>query len=134
LLLERGVEFYGRSPIDSDQAFDQWRRRNRPRPKQCYYNAQSFVIDTQGATYYEGYCVLGSIPVPHAWAVLPDGSVVDFTLDALDRAEQKAKRKGLPGDDTIYLGLSVPNEVILERMRVTRSADQVGPMHYTAES
>lgn len=61
--------------------------RNKPvtftetgEPKQCYYNAQTYVLD-HDATYVEGIVIAHGIPVKHAW-VETDNELLELTLPA----------------------------------------------------
>src|SRR5581483_7268137 len=69
-------------------------RRYRPKPKECFYNGQLFVVfDSTGhATYYEGFVtdVIGGL-IHHGWLVV-NGVVIDPTIEA---AVRKAKRLGV---------------------------------------
>ena len=96
-LAKDGVAFDGYEPAANDPDAKEWKRRRRPKPKQCFTNAGSFVIDFKKAKYYEGLCVGGTpFPFDHAWVVYK-GKVFDFTLEASGREK-----------DVWYLGLPVP--------------------------
>jgi hypothetical protein len=117
LVLASGRWFQGRASSNDYESAKQWRKKNRATAKECYYNAQSFCLDHEDATYFEGYAVFTDLsqPAEHAWVAMPDGEVVDFTFEA---AERIAKRDKLPCDtsDTLYVGVEVPTEFIRETM------------------
>ena len=86
-----------------------WKRRKRPKIKECYANAQMFVIDMffekhKEATYYEGLCNNGIMPFDHAWVVF-EGKLYDFTLEA-----------GRKYDDSLaeYLGIPFPRVFVAQ--------------------
>jgi hypothetical protein len=66
-----------------------------------------FCLDHSDGRYFEGYAYCGVLPVPHAWVVMPDDRVIDFTWEAKDR---KLRREGIASDSTgaVYLGVQVP--------------------------
>lgn len=115
LLLSKGQWFQGRVTSDVYEGTRRWKNANLPKVQDCYFNAQQFCLDEPDGRYFEGYVLFSpeSLPIEHAWIVMPDGKVVDFTLEAM---EPKAKRQGLDGDarETIYLGLEVPGEFFRE--------------------
>lgn len=117
LLLANGRWFQGRASSTRYDSARQWSKKHRPRAKECYYNAQSFCLDHEEGRYFEGYAVFPSLypPAEHAWVVMPDGQVVDFTLEA---AERIGKREALSCDThaTLYVGLEVPTAFIRETM------------------
>jgi hypothetical protein len=97
LLLKTGEFFVGAAAVKSDPVVHVHVRRYRPKPKECFYNCQKFVIldGTDHATYYEGFVtdVAGRL-THHGWLVV-NGVVIDPTLEA---AVRRAKRWGINFD------------------------------------
>lgn len=108
VLLKQGVWFEGRADSHDYEATNAWRKARRPKIKECYYNAQMYCMYHDDARYFEGL-VESSVGgyIPHAWVVLPDGQVIDFTWEALDR---NLRRDGIPSDTSkaVYFGVEVP--------------------------
>jgi hypothetical protein len=131
LLLAGGQWFEGRASSSGYRSAKDWKRRNRPRTNDCYYNAQSFCLEHEEARYFEGYALFtpGIGPDEHSWVVMPDGKVVDFTFEAVERI---ARRKGLRYDaaDTLYVGLEVPTEFIRETMLTSEWFDSLAESYF----
>jgi len=85
--------------------------------QECFFNAQSFCLAHREARYFEGYADFDDLssPTEHAWVAMPDGRVVDFTFEAVERI---AKRQGLPCNtrDALYAGVEIPTQFIRETM------------------
>jgi len=117
ILLAQGFWFEGRARSDDYDVVNAWRMQNRPRAKQCFFNAQQFCLDYREARYFEGYVLTepGGLPIEHGWSVIPDGKVIDFTLEAMER---KAKREKLTRDTSgaLYLGLEIPTDFVRKVM------------------
>lgn len=47
--------------------------------KQCYQNATQLALDWPDLTYVEGLAQGGSLLIPHAWCIDPEGRVVEAT-------------------------------------------------------
>jgi hypothetical protein len=77
-LLKDGELFTERLPGERH-----WKKRKKPQPKDCFFNAQTLCIEG-GLPYYEGFYFSTVPPVQHAFNVL-DGKVIDVTRDAIDR-------------------------------------------------
>lgn len=60
-----------------------WKKRKKPQPKGCFFNAQTLCLDA-GLAYYEGFYFSSVLPVQHAFNVL-DGKVIDVTREAIDQ-------------------------------------------------
>jgi hypothetical protein len=96
-LLEKGALFVDVAAVKTDPVVHAYVRRFRPKPKECFYNGQWFVVfdETDHATYYEGFVSDGSGRlIHHGWLVV-NGVVIDPTLEA---AVRKAKRMGIDLD------------------------------------
>jgi hypothetical protein len=91
-----------------------WKKRKKPQPKDCFFNAQTLCIEG-GVPYYEGYYFSEVQPVQHAFNVL-DGKVIDVTRDAIDK--QVGPSQGF------WFGAPVSKEALLVRQAKT---NQWGP-------
>jgi hypothetical protein len=124
LLISRGGLYRDVVPIGKDVWAKLYRDRMRPKPKQCYYNAQRFALFHRGYgyRYAEGWAAgLGMIPVLHAWAVAPSGGVIDHTFDA---ARRVLRRKKLRLDDPVlYWGIRIPLDLVREVWLREKSAE-----------
>lgn len=113
-LLSMGIWFQGRASSNDYAICKQWKKKKQPKIQDCYYNAHSFCIQhDEVARYFEGYAQTapGLSPAEHAWIVMVDGEVVDFTFEALER---EAKRRKIAHDtrDALYVGLEVPLDIV----------------------
>jgi hypothetical protein len=132
LVIKNGVEGFGRCDIDRDPRLKVWRRRNRPRIKQCFFNSQLYILEGGEATYHEGFCcrpVDTGWPFHHAWLVLPDGRLVDFTLDALDRLNHREGREAESRESVTYLGLPASAEVIRQGLSTNGDIRPLAEFH-----
>jgi len=59
-----------------------WKKRKKPQPKDCFFNAQTLCL-VAGLPYYEGFYFSSVLPMQHAFNVL-DGKVIDVTKEAID--------------------------------------------------
>jgi hypothetical protein len=92
----------------------------KPRPKgfrkgtnkMCFRNATHATFDRDGWTYVEGFAT-GMIGVHHAWALDPDGNVVETTW----------KDSG-----TAYFGVRFPKEVVSRTMVATNVYGVANPV------
>jgi len=109
VLLKQGELFTERLPGDGH-----WKKRKKPQPKDCFFNAQTLCVGG-GLPYFEGYYFSKLPPVQHAFNVL-DGKVIDVTRDAIDR--QVGPSKGF------WFGAPVSKEALLLRQAKT---NQWGP-------
>lgn len=75
--------------------------------KECFYNAQMLALQYD-YDYYEGFAV-SIIPTEHAWALLPDGQLLDLTWDKV--------RNGTETFD--YFGVLIPSKFIAKHMLET---------------
>lgn len=76
----------------------------KPKPKECYHNAQLMAVFDPDLKYYEGLIITDiGIPIEHAWNVF-EGKVVDVTLE----------------DATCYIGVEVPREFFLKKIMKER--------------
>lgn len=115
IVLKHGEWFLGCANVDDYEIAKEFKKSRRPRAQQCFYNAQQFCIDHRGFKYFEGYMLIPGWPMHHAWVVMRDGKVVDFTLEAMLR---KAKREHGLVDTTppLYYGVEVPRTFIMKRL------------------
>ena len=131
-LMQEGSWFEGMEPAANDPETKAWQRLHRPKKKECFYNAQQFVIDiSPKAKYFEGLCWQGVMPVDHAWIVFK-GQVIDFTLEAMMRAIKRIKGVDLSKANVapVYLGLPVPMKFFASVIAVDGVSDSVAPLYY----
>jgi hypothetical protein len=100
LVLKKGQWFIGRAKSNDYEVALEWRMRRKPKAQECHFNSQQFCTDCRNVRYFEGYLLIGGPPIEHAWAVMEDGKVVDFTVESLER---KAKR-----DKSIFIDTMPP--------------------------
>jgi hypothetical protein len=108
-LAANGTYFVGRAHSNEYQSARQWRKDNRPKIKQCYLNSQLFCAECEDGRYFEGFACDPWPLFKHAWAVMPDGKVVDFTFEARDRVLQREDKNYKPAP-VEYVGIHVPVE------------------------
>jgi len=93
----------------------QWKKKNKPKAKDCFYNSQVFCTEQSGTRYFEGYVLVqkGILPSEHCWVVMQDGRVVDFTLEV---AEVIVAEMGHAVDlrGALYVGVEVPRAFFVE--------------------
>jgi hypothetical protein len=85
-------------------------KRFRPKPKECFKNAQLLAIYNDDIQYYEGFAYREIIPFEHAWVVVGD-KVVDVTLEASNRKAKREKIE-LPEGNVVYFGMHIPTEYL----------------------
>jgi len=119
-LAKEGVYFKRYEPSANNPETKAWARRKRPRMKECFYNAQMFVMDHPGAEYYEGLCFTEFLPIDHAWVVY-GGKVFDFTLEAGKEYDPETPE---------YLGLPIPLKFIATMMHETGTSGSVAPFYF----
>jgi len=128
LILEQGTAFIESILAKTLKEASEWKKRRRPKSKECFYNAQMYRLTCEHGEYFEGYCYDSLIPVHHAWIVI-DGKVVDFTLEARDRslARQKIESNSL---DSVYIGVMVPKKTIMNNIVKYGVSEPVAYKHY----
>ena len=108
-----GTWFEGRANVKDYPIAVKWRRKRRPQGGECFKNAQEFCLANPSARYFEGYYLMSERPFEHAWAVMEDGSVLDFTHEAVIRILKKEKAEVLVRPP-LYLGVEVPHRQLAE--------------------
>jgi hypothetical protein len=103
-----GTWFEGRANVRDYPNAIKWRRKHRPLGGHCFQNAREFCIGSPDARYYEGFYLILETPEEHAWVVMPDGRVLDFTLEAVNRDLIKQKKE-VHIRPPLYLGVEVPH-------------------------
>ena len=97
----------------------------------CLYNSQEFCSEDNETRYFEGVVLVqeGMTPSEHAWVVMPDGRVVDFTLEAL---EVIVAEEDVVVDTTgaLYVGLEIPKAFIVETLNATDWYDSIAELFY----
>jgi hypothetical protein len=126
LLLESGRWFHGRCNSEGYDSAKRWKSKHQPKEKECYYNAQSFCLDDEEASYFEGYATFAGLQLPeeHAWVAMPDGNVVDFTFETMERI---GNQKGLSCDtrNTLYVGMEIPTAFIRDTLSTKEWIDSL---------
>jgi hypothetical protein len=126
--------FRGRRPLARVPWLVALCKRRNVQPKQCYYNSQLLSLDDARLRYFEGYCFTGMIPLSHAWLVLPDGTVVDPTLEQADRLllalassskKARARAKDYHTRNATYLGVEVDRDFV---QQLVCARDWCGPL------
>jgi hypothetical protein len=112
-VLKNGTWFEGRATVKDYSMALKWRRKHKPLAGKCFQNAREFCIYHPEAKYFEGFYLIFETPEDHAWVVMPDGKVLDFTLEAVIR-DLKSARKEVHVRPPLYLGVEVPNERLEE--------------------
>ena len=131
LLLEKGSWFEGRVDSDEYAPTKKWKKKQKPEAQDCFYNSQKFCAEDNGTRYFEGFVLVqkGMIPSEHAWVVMQDCRVVDFTLEALEvivaEEENTVDTRG-----ALYVGLEVPKVFILERLNATDWYESIVELFY----
>jgi hypothetical protein len=82
MVLKKGQWFRNRAHSDAYEETKDFRKSRRPEPKKCFSNAQLYILHHDAACYFEGCAICNKLAFHHAWVVMPDGKVVDFTLEA----------------------------------------------------
>lgn len=120
-LLQAGKFYHGRALSTGIDFARGWTDRFEPQVKECYYNAATFAVDheAEGVRYAEGYWFdpEASTYIYHAWNVLLDGRVVDFTQEAADRQLERE-----PNLDCLYFGIEIPTNFIRTQIAKTGCA------------
>ena len=132
LLLKKGSWFDGRAGSDEYAAAKKWKKKRKPEAQDCFYNSQEFCTEDNGSRYFEGFVLTkkGMLPpAEHAWIVMQDGRVVDFTLEALEVVVAK-KKYAVDTTGALYLGLEIPKAFIAERLNTTGWYDFVAEFFY----
>ena len=129
LALSKGIWFNGRANARDYEITRLWQREMRPKAGECYTNAQTFCLDVWDHRYFEGFVLAVGIPLQHAWVVMDDRRVVDFTLEAMER---KAKRAKISCDtsNALYLGVEVPKKFVEAQVRETGFNDSFAELFY----
>ena len=134
VLLKKGTWFQGQASSAEYAVAKKWKKKEKPQAKDCFYNAQVFSSETNGIRYFEGYVLLqeAGTPVKHAWVVMQDGRVVDFTLEAMEvLAAEFGKRFDLK--KVWYVGVEVPPLFIREHMDETDWYEPVAELYLESE-
>ena len=74
-------------------------------------------MDHQEAAYWEGYYLMRGSPLHHAWVVMSDNRVVDFTLEATLRKVKRMPKLTAIYDRAIplYFGFHVPSSYLRQK-------------------
>ena len=104
-----GKWFEGRANVRNYPQAIYWRRKHRPQPNQCFQNAREYCLAHPESRYFEGYYMITETPIDHAWVVLEDGMVLDFTHEAVIQKLKKDKGE-VHITPPLYLGVEVPHD------------------------
>jgi hypothetical protein len=135
LILAKGEWFHGRANAADYEITRLWAKQQKPRAKDCYYNAQQFCINCGDFRYLEGYVLIHPIdPMEHAWVVMDDGRIVDFTLEAMERKAKKQHKLVVDTSDALYLGVEVPRLFVMEHIVSTDNFESVAELFHASNS
>lgn len=112
-VMSKGMWFEGRANVDEYPSAVEWRRENRPRQGNCFQNAQQFCLAHPKARYFEGFYLIFESPDHHAWVVMEDGRVVDFTHEAVIRKLKREKGE-VHVRPPLYFGLEIPHDALVQ--------------------
>lgn len=104
-----GTWFEGRARVDDYEIAVEWKKRRRPRGGKCFKNAREFCLAYPSVRYFEGFYLILETPFDHAWVVMDDHRVVDFTLEAVIRKLKREKGE-VHVRPPLYLGVEVPRD------------------------
>lgn len=116
MLADKGEHFFGPVHSDTDPVAKAWKRKNKPKAKECFDASQRFVIDTPGAVYCEGYAMTEFGLIWHGW-ISWKGEVFDFML------EGDAKKRD-------YIGVTVPTEWLAAKVEEIAATVPVAHMYH----
>ena len=108
-----GKWFEGRANVHDYPSAVKWRREHRPRGGNCFQNARQFCIAHPKARYFEGFYLVFDSPDDHAWVVMEDGRVLDFTHEAVIRKLVREKKE-VHIRPPLYFGVEVPRDALVE--------------------
>ena len=111
LVMAHGTWFEGRANVDDYPSAVKWRKDHRIRGGQCFHNAREFCLAHPKARYFEGFYLIFESPDDHAWVVMEDDRVLDFTHEAVIRKLKKEK-KMVHTTPPIYFGVEVPHTAL----------------------
>ena len=130
LLLKKGLWFEGRADSDEYATAKKWKKKLKPEAQDCFYNSQEFCMEHRGIRYFEGFVIVQKeSPSEHAWVVMPDNRVVDFTLEALEVVAAE-KQIAVDTAEALYLGLEIPKAFIVEQLNATGWYDSIADPFY----
>ncbi|MBI1248124.1 hypothetical protein GC197_09815 [bacterium] len=113
LVMAQGTWFEGRANIDDYPSAVKWRKEHRLRGGQCFQNARQFCLAHPKARYFEGFYQIFETPDDHAWVVMEDGRVLDFTHEAVIRKLKKEKKE-VRTTPPLYFGVEVPQKSLAD--------------------
>jgi len=112
-VLKNGTWFEGRARVNDYPSAIYWRRKHRPQVRECFQNAQQFCLAHPEARYFEGFYLIFETPDAHAWVVMEDGRVLDFTVEAVLQKARKDKGEVYVRPPR-YLGVEIPYNQLAE--------------------
>lgn len=132
LALSNGIWFNGRANAKDYEITRLWQRVKRPKAGECYTNAQSFCLDVGDHSYFEGYVLAVGMPIQHAWVVMEDRRVVDFTLEAMELKTKRAK-VACDTSNALYLGVEVPKKFVQMQLTMSGMNDSVAELFFATQ-
>lgn len=133
LVLKKGQWFIGRAESDDYEIALEWRRRRKPQAQECHFNSQQFCTDCHDVRYFEGYFFVGGTPIEHAWVVMDDGKVVDFTVEALERKAKRDKSIFIDPMTPLYCGVAVPRSFIIQKIVENGARGPLAELYYSGK-
>lgn len=112
-LRSKGIWHEGRANVKDYPSAVKWRRKHRPQGGDCFQNASEFCLAHTNAKYYEGLYLIFKAPLDHAWVVMEDGRVLDFTHEAVIQKLKKEKAE-VHVRPPLYLGIEIPHQQLAE--------------------
>ena len=133
-VLRKGQWFMGRAESDDYEIALEWRRKQKPQPQECYFNSQQFCSDCHGFHYFEGYYFIGGTPIEHAWVVMDDGKVVDFTIEALERKAKQDRSIFIDPMTPLYCGVAIPRYFIVQQTAGNGGRRPLAELYYSGRA
>jgi hypothetical protein len=84
-----GTWFEGRAEVKDFPSAVSWKTKRRPKAGECFKNAREYCLKRPNAKYFEGFYLIIESPDHHAWVVMQDERVLDFTHEAIIRKLKK---------------------------------------------
>jgi hypothetical protein len=108
-VLSNGTWFEDRARVRDYAIAVDWEKEQRPKGGQCFANAREFCLAIPKVRYFEGFYLIFENPQDHAWIVMEDGQVLDFTLEVVIR-NLKTEKDQVHVRPPLYLGVEVPRD------------------------
>jgi hypothetical protein len=109
-VLRHGIDFT--SPPDLPDGYEWMEAKN------CYGNAAQLALEDPALTYVEGYAMGRFFPIPHAWVVTEDGTVIDPTWAPW---EGEAADSDVPRAEWQYVGVPFTTKFLSSELQRNRT-------------